>query len=89
MSTAPAAEADEIGGAGGRRRWANVGGDLQRGRRRSSRRAPAQVAFTAGGAGGKPRHKCKRAAALLLVAGWATVLVLVAAQIQAGGGAGG
>ena len=66
-----------------------MGGDLQRGRRRSSRRVSAQVAFTAGGAGGKPWHMCKRAAALLLVAGWAMVLVLVAAQIQAGSGAGG
>ena len=66
-----------------------MGGDLERGPRRSSRRAPTHVAFTAGGAGGKPRHRCKRAAALLLVADWATVLVLVAAQIQAGGGAGG
>ena len=66
-----------------------MGGNLQQGRRRSSRRAPAQVAFMAGGAGVKPRHRCKRAAALLLVAGWATILVLVAAQIEAGGGAGG
>ena len=49
----------------------------------------AQVTFTAGGAGGKPWHRCKRAAALLLVAGWATVLVLVSVQIQAGRSAGG
>ena len=71
----------QVGGEGGRRRWAKVGGDLQRGRLRSSRRAPTQVAFTAGGAGGKPRHRCKRVAALSLVAGWATVLVLVAVQV--------
>ena len=48
-----------------------------------------QVAFTAGGAGGKPRHSGKLEVALLLVAGWATVLVFVAMQIQAGGDAGG
>lgn len=70
-----------------------MGGELQRGRQRSSRRAPAQVAFMAGGAGGKPQRRSKRVAALLLVARWAAALVLVArwaaAQVQAGGGAGG
>ena len=74
---------------GGRwwRPWAIVGGELQRGRRRSSRRAPAQVAFTVGGAGGKPRRGSKRAAALLLATRWDAALVLVAAQVQAGGSA--
>ena len=52
----------QVGGEGGRT-WAAT---LNGARRRSSRRAPTQAAFTAGGAGGKPRHRCKRAVALLL-----------------------
>ena len=64
-----------------------MGGELQRGRRRSSRRAPAQVAFMAGGAGGKPQRGSKRAAALLLAMHWDAALVLVTAHVQVGGGA--
>lgn len=83
----------EGGCAGGIPRAAQVGdrcSEIQRRWRRSSRRAPAQVAFAAGAAGGSvgARPGGLQAAALVLVARWAA-LVFVAAQVQAGGGAGG
>ena len=77
MSTAPAAEADKIGGAGGRRRWADVGGDrglswaasfngaggVARGgrRRRSPSRWAVQVGSRDAGPSGRRRYCWPRA----------------------------